>query len=106
MSKIKRTASQINLKFLPKSEKCQKSKKTKSQKQKPKTRDPKTLKVVIYISIKTYGTGLKLYNTSQSYLPIPLFYPKWGNTHYCMFSFFGSKWAPENTKPGTRPEKQ
>ena len=49
---------------------------------------------------------LKLYSTSQSYLLIPLFYPIWGNTHSSMFSFFGSNWVPENTKPGTRPEKQ
>ena len=59
-----------------------------------------------YISIKTHGTGGKLYNTSQSYLSIPLFYPMWGSTHYSMFSYFGFQWIPENTKPGMRPEKQ
>ena len=52
------------------------------------------------ISIKTYGTGPKLYNTSQSYLSIPLFYPMWGNTHYSMFSFFGSE-KNENQKRET-----
>ena len=31
-----------------------------------------------HISIKTYRTRLKLYNTSQSYLSIPRFYPMWG----------------------------
>jgi len=31
-----------------------------------------------YISIKTQGTGPKLYNTSQSYLLIPIFYPMRG----------------------------
>ena len=30
----------------------------------------------------------------------------WGNTHHSMFPYFGSQWVPENTKPGTRPEKQ
>ena len=38
-----------------------------------------------YISIKTYRTGTKLYNTSQSYLSIPLFYHMWGNTQYHVF---------------------
>ena len=52
------------------------------------------------ISIKTYRTGLKLYNTSQSYLSIPLFYPMWCNTHYGMFSFFGSeKPKTDNARP-------
>ena len=56
-----------------------------------------------YISIKTHGTGTKLYNTSQLYLSIPLFYPMWGNTHFSMFSFFGA----ENTKTeNARPPKK
>jgi len=53
-----------------------------------------------HISIKTYRTRLKLYNTSQSYWWIPLFYHMWCNTHYGMFSFFGSeKTKPENARP-------
>jgi len=58
------------------------------------------------ISMKAYGTRLKLYNTSQLYLSVPPFYPMWANTYYSMFSFFGSQVVPENTKPGTRPENQ
>ena len=53
-----------------------------------------------YISIKTHGTGTKLYITSQLYLWIPLFYPMWGNSHFSMFSFFGSE-KNENRKRET-----
>ena len=56
------------------------------------------------ISIKTHGTGLKHYHTSQSYLLIPLFYPMRGNTHSSMFSFFGSE-KNENRKRETTKQE-
>ena len=61
-------------------------KKTKTENARPKNNNKSH-----YISIKTHGTGTKLYNTSQLYLSISLIYPMWGNTHYSMFSFFGSE---------------
>ena len=44
------------------------------QKTQNQERDPKNNKTHC-ISIKTHGTGLKHYHTSQSYILIPLFYP-------------------------------